>query len=264
MTHEKPNQADWGFLDDHGLTGKDDASPDAVAAAREAAAKAWDAKTPREGAVQAQAALALSVYCPASLTLLSLFASRDLGERRKFLELAIKTIPAALAADDSDAQRVACLEARQHLASVLSVSGARDAAFAQWRSVLDADQADPTQCRYDFLDALLDANENAEAAALADRFPEDTSARLRWAEALLAFRDGGAGDAANAAFAAALKANGFVPAYLLGERKPPKSAPQGVEPASRDEAVVIAVNTARAWATTPGALDWVRARKRAA
>jgi hypothetical protein len=259
---DKPTQADWGFLDEHGVAAKDDASPTAIVAAREAAAIAWNAKSPREGAAQATAALAISAYCPSALTLLSLFLSRDLPTREAFLRIALKTHAIAQAADDSDAQRLAGLEAKQHLASVLSVKGERDAAFAQWREVLDADQSDPSECRHDFIDALLDDGHTTEAAAIADRFPDDTSARLAYARALIAFRVGGAGAEADAARAAAVKANGFVPAYLVGDRKPPKAAPTSVDPASRDEAVVIAVNTARAWSTTPGALTWIKAAKR--
>ncbi len=259
---EKPTQADWGFLDEHGVAAKDDASPAAIVAAREAAAQAWNAKSPREGAAQAAAALAISAYCPSALVLLSLFLSRDLPTREAFLRLALKTHAIAQAADDSDAQRLAGLEARQHLASVLSVKGERDAAFAQWREVLDADQSDPSECRHDFVDALLDGGHTTEAAAIADRFPDDASARLAYARALIAFRASGAGGAADVARANAVKANGFVPAYLVGDRKPPKAAPTSIEPASRDEAIVIAVNTARAWTTTPGALAWIKAAKR--
>ncbi|MCA3261028.1 MAG: hypothetical protein ING44_03735 [Telmatospirillum sp.] len=259
---DKPTQADWGFLDEHGIAAKDDASQAAIVAAREAAAAAWEAKSPREGAAQATAALAISAYCPSSLVLLSLFLSRDLATREAFLRLALKTHAIAQAADDSDAQRLAGLEAKQHLASVLSVKGERDAAFAQWREVLDADQADPSECRHDFIDALLDGGHTTEASAVADRFPDDTSARLAYARALIAFRVGGAGAEADAARMAAVKANGFVPAYLVGDRKPPKAAPTSIEPASRDEAVVIAVNTVRAWTHTPGALAWIKAAKR--
>ncbi len=259
---EKPTQADWGFLDEHGIAAKDDPSPAAIVAAREAAAQAWNAKSPREGAAQAAAALTISAYCPSALVLLSLFLSRDLPTREAFLRLALKTHAVAQAADDSDAQRLAGLEARQHLASVLSVKGERDAAFAQWREVLDADQSDPSECRHDFVDALLDGGLDVEAAAIADRFPDDASARLAYARALIAFRASGAGVAADAARANAVKANGFVPAYLVGDRKPPKAAPTSIEPASRDEAIVIAVNTARAWTETPGALAWIKAAKR--
>jgi hypothetical protein len=259
---DKPTQTDWGFLDEHGVAAKDDASAPAIVAAREAAARAWEAKSPREGAAQAAAALAISAYCPSALVLLSLFLSRDLPTREAFLRLALKTHSIAQAADDGDAQRLAGLEARQHLASVLSVKGERDAAFAQWRDVLDADQSDPSECRHDLVDALLDAGLDAEASAIADRFPEDTSARLAYARALIAFRVGGGGVEAEAERAEAVKANGFVPAYLVGDRKPPKAAPTSIDPASRDEAIVIAVNTARAWSKTPGALAWIKAAKR--
>ena len=57
-------------------------------------------------------------------------------------------------------------------------------------------------------------------------------------------------------------ANGYVPAYLVGDRKPPKAAPLSVEPGSRDEAVIVAVNCSRAWNATPGAVAWLKESRR--
>jgi hypothetical protein len=227
------------------------AEADRVAAAEAKAAEAWAADSPRKGVELAQAALAESVYCPAALTLLSLFVARDLAERVRFLRLAV-----AAGSDDG----LAGLEARQHLASALAVSGERGEAFGLWRAVLAADPADPTRARFDFLDALVDAGHDDEARGLLAAWPDDAQARIAYARALLAFRAGAAD--ADALLAAAIRANGFVPAYLVGDRKPPKSAPPAVEPGSRDEAIVIAVNAGRAWGATKGAVEWVRRKRR--
>lgn len=267
--------ADHTFLSELGLldSGTDVAAmstEEKLAAAEAKAGAAWEASNPRKGVELALAALAESIYCAPAYTMLSLFAARDLAERIRFLNLALQAGATALgdrlAAEagtlGATPRGLAYLEARQHLASALAVSGERETAFGHWREVLRLDPADPSRARFDFADALIDADENGEALDLLDRFAADADARVAYARALLSFRKNGAGKDADAALAAALTANGYVPAYLLGDRKPPKSAPLTVEPGSRDEAVIVAVNGTRAWNATPGAVAWLKETRR--
>ena len=245
---------------------------DRIAAAEAKAALAWSSDATRKGVELAQAALAESLYCASAFTMLSLFVARDLAERVRLLSLALRAGEVALGTRlESEAGKLgasprglAYLEARQHLASALAVSTDRDTAFGHWREVMRLDPTDPSRARFDFADALIDAGADGEASELLDRFPQDADARVSYSRALLAFRKHKAGDAAGAALDTALTANGYVPAYLLGDRKPPKMAPLTVEPGSRDEAVVIAVNGVRAWTTTPGALAWLKEKRRRA
>ncbi len=269
------SDADRTFLSELGLldSGTDLAAmagEEKLAAAEAKAGAAWEASNPRKGVELALAALGESLYCAPAYTMLSLFAARDLAERVRFLNLALLAGETALG-DRLSAEAgklgatprgLAYLEARQHLASALAVSGERAMAFGHWREVQHLDPSDPSRARFDFADALIDANENDEALDLLDRFAADADARVAYARALLSFRKNGAGTAADAALAAALTANGYVPAYLLGDRKPPKSAPLSVEPGSRDEAVIVAVNSARAWNATPGAVAWLKESRR--
>jgi uncharacterized protein (DUF952 family) len=227
---------------------------------------AWEQPHARGGLQGAAAALAQSAYCASALTLVSLLAARDLDERIKLLEIAVRAGEGALGdALTAEAGKLgatprglAYLEARQHLASALSVKGERETGFAEWREVLRLDPSDPAKCRFDFADALIDEarlDEAAEVLAAAETGP----ARGAYARALLAFAAQAPDSDAN--LDAALKANGFVPAYLVGDRKPPKTSPLEVPPGGREEAAVIAVNAARAWAKIDGALAWLRAAK---
>jgi tetratricopeptide (TPR) repeat protein len=263
------------FLVELGLIGPDTdlaamAGEAKIAASEAKAALAWEASNPRKGVELALAALGESLYCAPAYTMLSLFAARDLVERVRFLKLALQAGESALgdrlAAETgtlgASPRGLGYLEARQHLASALAVSGERQAAFDHWREVLRLDPSDPSRARFDFADALIDAGDDDEALALLDRFASDADARVAYARALLAFRKSGAGEAANAALSAALTANGYVPAYLVGDRKPPKAAPLLVEPGSRDEAVIVAVNSSRAWNATPGAVAWLKESRR--
>ncbi|MFM7345117.1 MAG: hypothetical protein ACKO1J_07100 [Tagaea sp.] len=227
---------------------------------------AWEQTNARGGLQGAAAALAQSAYCASALTLVSLLAALDIDERIKLLEIAVRAGEGALGdrlASEagklgSSPRGLAYLEARQHLASAVSVKGEREAGFAHWREVLRLDPSDPAKCRFDFADALIDEgafDEAREILASADMGP----ARGAYARALLAFAAKAAD--ADAALAEALKANGFVPAYLVGDRKPPKTSPLEVPPGGREEAAVIAVNAARSWAKIDGALAWLRAAK---
>lgn len=241
-------------------------APQALDDADLLAQAAWEQSNARGGLQGAAAALAQSAYCAAALTLVSLLAARDLDERIKLLEIATRAGAAALGESlESAAGRLgatprglAYLEARQHLAAALSVKGDREAACAQWREVLRLDPSDPAKCRFDFADALIDEGKLDEAGVvLADANTD--SARGAYARALLAFA--AKAPDADAKLEAALKANGFVPAYLVGDRKPPKTSPLEVPPGGREEATIIAVNASRSWAKIDGALAWLKAAK---
>ena len=227
---------------------------------------AWEQTNARGGLQGASAALAQSAYCASALTLVSLLAARDLDERIRLLEMAVRAGEGALGDRLTDEagklgatpRGLAYLEARQHLASAVSVKGDREAGFAHWREVLRLDPSDPAKCRFDFADALIDEGKLDEAGAVLAE-ADTGQARGAYARALLAFA--AKAPDADAKLDAAIKLNGYVPAYLIGDRKPPKTSPLEVPPGGREEAAVIAVNAARAWAKIGGALAWVKAAK---
>ncbi|MCM0019367.1 MAG: hypothetical protein NBV67_05185, partial [Tagaea sp.] len=107
------------------------------------AGAAWEQSNARGGLQGAAAALAQSAYCASALTLVSLLAARDLDERIRLLEIATRAGAGALGDHlTAEAGRLgatprglAYLEARQHLASAVSVKGDRAAGFAHWREV---------------------------------------------------------------------------------------------------------------------------------
>jgi len=236
------------------------------------AQSAWDMPNARAGLQGAAAALKQSAYCASALTLVSLLAARDLDERIRLLEIALRAGEGALGARLADEagklgaspRGLAYLEARQHLASAISVRGERETGYAHWREVLRLDPSDPAKCSFDFADALIDGEKYDEAneilASVTDGgVQEGGGARGAYARALLAFATKAAD--ADAKLDAAVKANGFAPAYLIGDRKPPKTTPMEVPPGGREEAGVIAVNAGAAWARVPGAIAWLRTAK---
>ena len=122
---------------------------------------------------------------------------------------------------------------------------------------------------------LLEAGDDAGFAALVERWlailggDEPLSARRAatidggesamwlYPRALGAFRSHGAGPIANKALDRALRSNQYVPAYLLGGRKSPKTLPAMYSPGSNEEAICYIDLGMRSWQRTPGALDWL-------
>jgi len=83
------------------------------------------------------------------------------------------------------------------------------------------------------------------------------SALWLYPRALAAFRTHGVGSEADRALTRALKRNRYVPAYLLGRRKPPKTLPVMYSPGSNEEAICYLAIGLRSWQGTPSALDWL-------
>ena len=95
--------------------------------------------------------------------------------------------------------------------------------------------------------------------ALLARYPDNTSAHLRYCLALLEFQEASAvTPAARRALSAAFQTNRHVPPFLLGKRALPETLPAAVGVGDVSEAVDYAAQAMRAWARTPGALDWLR------
>jgi hypothetical protein len=67
---------------------------------------------------------------------------------------------------------------------------------------------------------------------------------------------------ADARLARALAENRYVPAFLTGQKRIPE-LPVAYQPGEEDEAAVIARSQFDAWISTPGALDWLKAARRA-
>jgi hypothetical protein len=105
---------------------------------------------------------------------------------------------------------------------------------------------------------LLRSGDGKGAAALLSEFAIDDSALFEYARALVAFRKSGDSPSSRARARAAVRSNGFVLDFLLGDREFPPELPGAYAFGSPDEAVLVVDEIGDAWEDTPGALDWVR------
>jgi len=111
------------------------------------------------------------------------------------------------------------------------------------------------------LPLLIELGRDDEAAQLVERYAQDPFATTAYCRALLAFRREGDSPASRKLLAAAVKANRFVPAYLTGTRRMPRTLPDHMGLGDGDEAVEATYEMAAAWRATPGALEWLASQE---
>jgi tetratricopeptide (TPR) repeat protein len=155
------------------------------------------------------------------------------------------------------------LEARPYIRALDGLADARWAlgekteSTAHLQEVLRVDPEDHLNVRYRLAARLLTIGDDDAVRRLMDRFPDDDSARWLYSRALMLFRRYGEGRRSWRALAAALEANPYVPAYLLGLEKLPRRMPDIIEAGERSEATEYIVDAIFAWEHTPGSVEWL-------
>lgn len=152
------------------------------------------------------------------------------------------------------------MRARQALAEYLGQLGETTEAMAHLREMLVLNRNDNQGVRDVLLGYLLDTGAWSEAQALLDRYKDDVGADHHWSRTLLAFQRDGKCPASRRALAYAVKANPFVPIYLLGVRPLPPRLPGYMRFGDETEAWHYVASRKRTWRSVPGAMDWLRSQ----
>lgn len=150
------------------------------------------------------------------------------------------------------------MRARQGLAQCLWEAGRREEAASHYQEMLRLNPNDNQGVRYSLATLLLDMDRDQDLRALLKQYENDGSAEWAYAQALLAFREGGETAHAKKLLTRATKVNKHVPAYLLGHKPLPNELPPYITMGGDDEAVSYVAGNRRAWLNTPGAISWVR------
>jgi len=150
------------------------------------------------------------------------------------------------------------MRARASLAQFLWEMGERAAAIGHYRELLELNPNDNQGNRFLLVDWLLAEGRNEDAGKLLKSYPEDIAAAWAYSRALWLFRQEGPGPKAKKALRRALKANPFVPAYLLDDEPLPPDPPTWIGLGDENEAVDYAARGIENWEQTPYALDWLR------
>lgn len=231
--------------------------------------EAWATRGRRERIRLAEQALELSPDCADAYALLASEKATTLAEAKALYEAAVRagerTLGEETFRDDVGHfwglhKTRPYMRARAGLAQILWELGEHDAASAHYRELLRLNPQDNQGIRYLLLDWLLSDDRDEEAGRLLDENEDEASAHWLYSRALWLFRRRGQTEWSDAALRDAIAANRHVPAYLLGNKRLPKSLPEYITVGDASEAHAYAVQAAAYWARTPGALAWLATR----
>ena len=227
---------------------------------------AWEMSTRRARVSLAKRALEISPLCADAYVLLAEESAKSLQEAAELYALGVeageralgpRTFKEAVGHFWGFLETRPYMRARCGLARMLWATGERDAAIAHYREMLRLNPNDNQGIR-DLLAACLVAiGDDRALDKLLKQYDEDGGTTWCYTKTLLAFRTAGDSDEARAHLADALESNAHVPAYLAGEKKPPRTLPEYVTWGGEDEAAEYARAFGTGWHATPGAADWL-------
>jgi len=150
------------------------------------------------------------------------------------------------------------MRARSTLAWWLLKTGRVAESIAEHEGMLELNPGDNQGVRYGLIGLYLQENRMKDAARLLKEFKEERScsAVMAWGYVLERFLNG-TPDVAIKALAVARKQNGYVEAYLKGDRKLPKESAGSYSHGSREEAQLFAELQKPAWDAHPEAVKWL-------
>ncbi len=237
--------------------------------AQEIIYEAWMAPTRRQAVALAKQALEVCPDCADAYSLLAEKAARSPAEAldlyQKALEAAERTLGERVFADYAGHfwgifETRPYMRARKGLAMRLWEAGRREKAVEHYWDLLRLNPNDNQGIRYLLMPCLIEMGRDDDAERLYRQYEEDCLAIWAYSRALLDFRRHGDSPAAARSLEEALEANPYVPAYLLGRRKMPRTIPDSYSPGKEDEAVIYVVENAAAWHASPGAIEWLASR----
>jgi hypothetical protein len=229
--------------------------------------QAWDERNPGRRIILAHEALSISPDCTDAYVLLAEEEADTVGRAleyyRQGVEAGERSLGEAYFEENAGyfwglLETRPYMRARQGLANTLWALEREEEAITHYRDMLRLNPNDNQGIRYSLLNLLLRLNRDAEAQELLEEYEEDGMAEWLYTRALLAFRAGGASQAAERALREALEMNPHVPAYLIGRKRIPGRLPDYIGWGDESEAAAYASSYLSSWRRTPGAADWLR------
>jgi len=151
------------------------------------------------------------------------------------------------------------MRARAGLAACLWAMGECDAAIEHYRDMLRLNPNDNQGIRYILAACLLVMGRDDDLERLLAQYEDDPTAAWLYTRALVTFRREGDSPKACAQLREAMEQNPYVPDFLLGRRRMPRSLPVYIGFGGEDEAIAYTADFLAGWRQTPGALDWLAA-----
>jgi tetratricopeptide (TPR) repeat protein len=149
------------------------------------------------------------------------------------------------------------MRARAGLADCLWLLGERQQAIKHYEDMLRLNPNDNQGIRYILVNCLLAVGADLSVEKLLNQYNDDIACSWTFSRALWIFRKEGPSHKANEALKKAVKQNPFVPLYLLGKKKMPRSLPPYVGIGDENEAIEYAAESIEVWRSIPDAFQWL-------
>ena len=230
---------------------------------------AWEATTRQRAVALARKALEVSANCADAYNLLAEEAARSPEETldlyRQGVEAGERALGRRVFEEDVGhfwglLETRPYMRARGGLAQSLWEIGRHEEAVEHYWDLLRLNPSDNQGIRYLLMPCLIELGRDAHAEKLFKQYQGDATAFWTYSRALLDFRGQGDSPAAEKSLKAAVDENQYVPSYLLGRKKMPRSLPDHYGFGDDDEAVLYAHGNSTVWKATPGAMRWLEAR----
>jgi tetratricopeptide (TPR) repeat protein len=237
-----------------------------LARAQDVMYQAWESSTSRARVAYARKALAISPLCADGYNLLAEEAA-TIADARDLYAKGVEAGELALGPEGFEEygghfwgflETRPYMRARAGLAGVLLKLGDEDAAIGHYRDMLALNPNDNQGIRYVLAAVLLRRRDEVALKELLAAYEGEASACWLYTRALLAFRDGGAGEKHAAELAKqAWSSNEHVPAILAGTKRPVVAEGGYITVGGADEATDYIAEFGPAWRSTPGAIEWL-------
>jgi tetratricopeptide (TPR) repeat protein len=237
----------------------------AIEKAQELIYEAWDADTQEKRVSLAEKAIETYPDCADAYVMLAEETADHLYEAiqlyRKGVEAGERTIGKKLF-NELRGNFWMALETRPYmrakagLAGCLWEGGHFEEALGHYREMLDLNPGDNQGIRYIIGGCLLYLGLDEELEKLLVQY-EEVSCEWLYTKALYAFQKHGDAIDSLGILKNALKANSFVPIYLLGRKDMPDILPDMYSFGSEDEAIVYVERNGSIWRRIKGSLQWL-------
>ena len=230
--------------------------------------RAFESRNPTERVHLAQEALNLSRDCADAYILLAEENTPTLQAQKTLFEAGVKAGERALGPQKFEEfkghfwgvlETRPYMRARCGLAGCLRALGENDLAIEHLNALLQLNPNDNQGIRYLLVPLLFDVGDDEALENLFIAYEEEYSATWKYTNALLVFKRTGNSPEANLMLQDALAYNPFVPAYLLGKKRIPKTLPPYMGVGDNNEAIHYSVDARQNWHKTKGALEWLKA-----
>ena len=233
--------------------------------AQELIYEAWDADTYTKRVALAEKAIEIYPDCADAYVMLAEETADHLFEAielyRKGVEAGARTI-GKIHFDEIKGHFWGYIETRPYmrakagLAGCLWEGGHFDEALKHYREMIELNPSDNQGIRYIIAGCLLYLGLGDELEGLLGKYDE-VSCEWLYTKALFTFMKNGDAIDSLGLLRSAIKANMFVPIYLLGKKEMPEILPDMYSFGSEDEAMVYVERNGSIWRKIKGSLNWL-------